>query len=36
MALSNSPIEENPSSNSSSPFAVGKINKKLSTPINSG
>ena len=28
MALSNSPIEENPSSNSSSPFAIGKINKK--------
>lgn len=35
MALSSSPIEENPSSNSSHPFDVGKI-KKLSTPINFG
>ena len=36
MALSSSSIEENPSSNSSRPFAVGKLKKKLYTPINSG
>lgn len=28
MALSSSSIEENPSSNSSRPFAVGKLKKK--------